>query len=287
MDFVSRPIRTIDGFFRRPRLCRAPRIDSLLKRARLSKVSTRLFGPLNITNHNRIEINVTFDCNLKCLNCNRSCRQAPSEDHMTVKQLEKFATESQDKKRRWEQLVVMGGEPTMHPKIFEILDVLISYKKQCDYEPRLILATNGFGPKAKDILSRIPSGVKIRNTNKKSALQKEFYPFNLAPADFADCRNADHSNKCDVTWCGGVGLSKYGYYLCANASGIDRIFGLDLGRKALPPRDDQMIDQAQMLCRFCGRFRVGCGFAEGEQISSTWKTAYAEYRSQKPILTEY
>jgi len=262
-------------------------IDRFLAPKRLQRTPTRLFGPKNRTNHRRIEINITFDCNLKCSNCNRSCSQAPAEDHMTLEQMERFIKESQQKTRKWEQIVLMGGEPTVHPAILEIVDMLVSYRRQVNHEVKLILATNGFGPEAKGVLCQLPSDIGIRNARKKSALQKEFYPFNLAPVDFQVYKNADYSNKCDVTWTCGPGLSRYGYYLCSNASGIDRVFGMDIGRRELPSTDDQMIDQAERLCRFCGRFRVYRGVAHGELISPVWKTAYEKYRRQRPILTEY
>ncbi|MDY6839574.1 MAG: radical SAM protein [Thermodesulfobacteriota bacterium] len=262
-------------------------IDRFLAPKRLLKIPTRLFGPKNRINHRRIEINITFDCNLKCLNCNRSCSQAPAKDHMTLEQIEKFIKESQEKARKWEQIVLMGGEPTVHPAILEIVDMFFSYKRESNHDVKLILATNGFGPEVKDILRQLPSDMRVRNTNKKSRRQKEFYAFNVAPIDLRAYKNADYSNKCDVVWSCGTGLSKYGYYLCSNASGIDRVFGMDIGRRELPSTDDEMTDQAEMLCPFCGRFRVYRGIAHGKPISPAWETAYEKYRRQRPVLTEY
>jgi hypothetical protein len=201
--------------------------------------------------------------------------------------VERFIRESQQKNRIWKQIVIMGGEPTIHPHIFEIIDLLLSYKKESRHEVKLILATNGFGSKVQDVLSQIPSGLEIRNSHKTSSVQGGFYPFNLAPDDLAQYKKADYSNKCAVTWTCGLGLSKDGYYLCSNGSGIDRIFGFDIGRKELPSGDDQMKDQAEMLCRFCGRFRVYRGISRGEDMSPVWKRAYENYRQQRPVLTLY
>ena len=38
----------------------------------------------------KIILDITYACNLKCLKCNRSCRYAPSDDFMTLSQVERF-----------------------------------------------------------------------------------------------------------------------------------------------------------------------------------------------------
>ena len=43
---------------------------------------------------NTIEIEITTDYNLKCFNCDRSCRPALSEEYMTVEQIKLFLEES-------------------------------------------------------------------------------------------------------------------------------------------------------------------------------------------------
>jgi hypothetical protein len=181
----------------------------------------------------------------------------------------------------------MGGEPATHPHVFEILKMFISYNKERGDEFELAFITNGFGEKAKGILSKIPQGVLINNSNKKSVIQEHFYSFNVAPIDLKEFKNTDYSNKCAVTRYCGLGLNKYGYYICSNASGIDRVFGFDVGRKELPNVDDQMTDQALLLCKYCGRFKKGFNYAKQERISSSWEKIYEKYKKQRPYLREY
>jgi sulfatase maturation enzyme AslB (radical SAM superfamily) len=40
-----------------------------------------------LPNLNQIEIDITYECNLKCINCNRSSTQAPIKEGMTLDKL--------------------------------------------------------------------------------------------------------------------------------------------------------------------------------------------------------
>jgi molybdenum cofactor biosynthesis enzyme MoaA len=52
-----------------------------------------------ITNMAEIEIEITSFCNLACYNCNRSVRQAPTNECMSLSQVERFVSESLVMKR--------------------------------------------------------------------------------------------------------------------------------------------------------------------------------------------
>src|SRR5512136_1024527 len=51
---------------------------------RISPPATRLLGPRYRRSRDRIDIDITWDCNLRCYHCNRSCQQAPTEERMTI-----------------------------------------------------------------------------------------------------------------------------------------------------------------------------------------------------------
>ncbi len=263
------------------------RIKRKIYLVRISKPVTKIMGSLYRVNHERIELVITFDCNLKCLNCNRSCRQAPSLEYMTVRQIEKFIMESQEKNRRWKLINIMGGEPTLHPDIFTIVELLIAYKRRFNPDVQLALSSNGYGSTVKEALARMPPEIFIITGNKETIFQDHFYAFNDAPIDLDECRKVDYLNKCKYTAMCGLSLTKSGYYLCSNAAGIDRILGFNLGRKELPPVSDLMNDQARIFCPYCGAFKPYAAPARGEEISPSWGSAYYKYKKKKPELTDY
>ncbi len=95
---------------------------------RIGPRGTRALGPRYRRSRNRIEIDVTWACNLLCDNCNRSCRQAPTGEHMTVGQIQRFLEQSRERKIRWREIHITGGEPALHPDFGEIVRLVLEYR---------------------------------------------------------------------------------------------------------------------------------------------------------------
>ena len=272
----KKPVRMIYNKIKRRRIYRFMRVQ---------KPITQIFGPEYTRSRKYIEIDITYRCNLKCINCDRSCRQAPTNEQMTVEQIQKFVDESIDSNAKWERIRVMGGEPTLHPNVIEILNLLLGYKKNISPDTCIELDTNGVGKKVNGILSKVPKEIEIENSSKESKILP-FYPFNMAPEDSLRYRSADYSSGCRITSVDGIGLTPYGYYPCAAAGSIDRIFGFDIGRKKLPSYNDSMTDQLEVFCKLCGHFRAAKR-TNKELMSPTWKKAYENYKQIKPKLALY
>lgn len=253
---------------------------------RVQKLPTKLLGPRYIRSHSLIELDITYRCNLHCINCNRSCKQAPSTKQITIEQVQMFIKESIEKNIKWERIGVLGGEPTLHPDVLEILSLLIEYKKNSHSNVNIVLYTNGYGNKVADVLSKVPIDIEITNS-KKTSERNKFYPFNKAPRDSILFKNADFSNGCTITSYCGIGLTPYGYYCCSIAGSIDRVFGFDMGRKELPSTNDAMVDQLKVFCKLCGSFCYGHSMTESEVMSPTWKEAYKKYNKMEPSLSLY
>ena len=259
--------------------------------ARVFKPIAFLLGPQFKRSRDWIEIDITYACNLSCHNCNRSVRQAPSGEKVTLEQVERFLGESVEKGIRWRRIRLIGGEPTVHPLLLEIIRVLLEYKKT--HSPKMLLAvhTNGYGDNVKDVLGRIPNEVKIVNTA-KTGVENPFYPFNRAPLDSISRHFDDYSMGCRVPEQCGTGLTPFGFYPCVIAGGIDRVLGLDIGRKSLPDKDDRMAEELRQLCQWCGNFRRG-GYNKWRDLvhrdvmSRSWREAYRNFRDNRPILTPY
>jgi len=261
-------------------------ITKYLRLVRIQKFTTKILGPLFTPDLGRIEIDITYNCNLKCCNCNRSCTQATSDEQMSLEQVKRFIEESMKQNRKWKQIRVVGGEPTLHPQIFEIIKSLLSYVKSFSPSTSIVLVTNGFGQFVNKVLHNIPSEISIDNSHKKSPIQEEFVSFNVAPIDLAIYKYADYVNGCLIPQLCGIGLTRHGYYPCAVSGGIDRIFGFDVGRKKIPAPDDEMRDLLKIFCKYCGHFK-GYEKVKDQSLSPAWEKAYKDYHKNRPSLSAY
>ena len=241
---------------------------------RAQSFMVKCFGRQFTPDRKYIEIDITYKCNLKCINCNRSCTQSPSHEEMPVSMIEDFIQQSVRENIQWKRIRILGGEPALHGSIFEIVDLLVNYRSVHNPGVRLIIGTNYYGQNVLRVLEKLPSTVAIKSTLKTSRTNL-FKPFNVAPVDTWFNRFSDYSCGCRIISDCGLGLTPSGYYMCAVAGGIDRIFRLDLGRNAIPDSSDSLTDQMRALCKLCGHF----GFlwpVKKEKISRIWREAYTK-----------
>ncbi len=242
-----------------------------------------------------IQIEITIACNLLCWNCDRSCTQAPSNESMSVEQVEKFVNESLELDWKWENIGLIGGEPTLHPRLFDILEI---FKKYRDVNPdcQIGVMTNGYGRKVNEVISRLPDWVYIDNSYKTSKINLH-YTINVASIDLEEYKDADFTVGCGLPKRCGIGLNRYGYYACCPGANCDRVFGFDIGLKSLSDVNDEAFKkQRNILCRYCGYFKYKNldkeAVAVGEivyetRMSKTWEKVYGEYKKQKPLLHLY
>jgi hypothetical protein len=257
--------------------------------ARAQSFVSKRFGRQYVPSHVYAEIDITYKCNLKCINCNRSCAQAPSDTELSVAEIEAFIGQSIDKAIDWKRIRILGGEPTLHSRIFDIIDLLINYKQQHNPSVRLVLGTNFFGDRVHRVLERIPDTIHLKSTLKSSRVNF-FKPFNVAPVDTRFNRFSDFSCGCRIIEECGLGLSPSGYYMCAVAGGIDRIFRFNLGREKIPEESDVMSDQMAVFCGLCGHFGFQWPTRRIKQ-SKTWRLAYRrceenDWKSADPIFQQ-
>jgi len=254
----------------------------ITEKIRIRRDITAFLGPEYPPSHDKIEIDITYDCNLRCRLCNRFLDFAPSKEEMSPEQIKKFINESIKLGRKWEAIFLSGGEPALHPRISEIIGLLTEYKNNFSPATKLYLLTNGFHNSA---LVRLPPIVAIIDSEKDTCLPAHV-PVTRAPIDLATYKNADFSNGCSIAFRCAMGLNMHGYYQCTVAAAIDRIFGFDAGRKNLPEREDDMIDLYRKFCRYCGHF-LRAPISPIETLSFTWQRAIDNYTRVKPSLSVY
>ena len=256
-------------------------------RLRTGSILTRLFGREFIRTREKIEIDLTYACNLCCHDCNRSCRQAPEGTELKFEQVQRFIDDSFNRGIEWKRVRLLGGEPTLHSRFEEILYELAKYKLRHP-KCRLEVVTNGHGLFVQRKLMQVPPFFHIENTMKETDYQPYFYSFNLAPKDRRSIIKTNFTNGCSVIEECGIGLTPSGYYPCAIAGGIDRVAGWDIGRQKLPDESDDMLDLLQEFCSHCGRFdsRVFIPHdltpaSTPDLMSPTWKKLYEGWRSKQ------
>ena len=240
---------------------------------------------------NKIEIEITTKCNMKCYHCDRSCRQAPSDECMSVEQIKHFIDESAQAGKKWPFIVIIGGEPTLHRHIYEICNLLIEYKQVYSPNTKITISTNGFSKETGDILKNLPDIIHQENSNKTSSKNSRFFSFNVAPVDLKKYMNdkIDFSRACPAASTAGTALSRYGYYSCGAAAGIDRVLGLDIGIKNISEISEEAYrKQLKILCRYCGLFKSASEEVYNlKDISPAWQKIYSDYRANQPVLNLY
>jgi len=262
-------------------------LRAMWRHLRVSRWLTRWLGPQYRRSRDLIEIDITYACNLHCLNCNRSVRQAPEALHIDLAAINRFVDGSIANGKQWKRIRVLGGEPTLHPRFGDIIMELERYRRWC---PSCLIevVTNGHGDFVNAQLERLPAHIWVDNSRKRTEVQPEFRPFNEAPIDDPRYRNSDFTNGCAIMLDCGMGLTPLGYYPCAVAGGIERITGRRFARETLPGDEDDMAEAARALCRLCGRFKDGHYVPKNlreslthESISPTWQCLYADWEAAK------
>lgn len=249
-----------------------------------------------LPNLNQIEIDITYECNLKCINCNRSSTQAPVKEGMTMEQIETFVAESIQLNKKWKLINLLGGEPSIHKDFLQIVDhILCEYINK--YSPATILqvTSNGFGELVKERLSKLPKHDNLvidYASFKDGRIVPYFSPFNDAPIDNPDFQEKEYHKGCWVTSYCGIGLNQLGYYPCGVAGGIDRVFKFNLGVKSLKDVDEGIAGYLDTFCRYCGNFsdyekNFGNFIPRNEKAaltkpltSPTWRQAYKQYNEK-------
>ena len=261
-------------------------LKKLLRWIRIQGLVTRLLGFQYRVATDLVEIDLTYLCNLRCNNCNRSSAQAPEDIHISLDTVRQFVNDSLAAGRYWARIRLLGGEPTLHPDFLKILEELQRYQTQFP-DTSIQVVTNGYGRKVEAILKALPASIYIENSSKAGEVQPGFGPFNLAPQDSIAYAGADYRNGCSIASTCGMGLTPQGYYPCAVAGGIDRVLGMRRGRSKLPATDDEMRDLMDIACRLCGRFRDGHYVPEKlrpplltQQTSRSWQKIYVDWRTR-------
>ncbi len=115
---------------------------------------------------------------------------------MTIEQIQKVLHESLSLEFPYQEIRVLGGEPTRHPELSTIVMLLDWYRLQVD-ECSISLWTHVYGERVKQKLKALPEWMRIRISGKEPGIyQKGFESFLVAPADYLDISPEKYRNGC-------------------------------------------------------------------------------------------
>lgn len=229
-----------------------------------------------------IELDLTEFCNYSCHHCSRVCEMAPSNREMTIDQVNDFVKESIELDWKWKRIRLIGGEPTMHSKFLEVLNVINEYKK---HNPNCLIdmMTNG-GKTYRRIKDKIPNWLHvIDHANFKTCGDDvRHHAFYVAPIDVGQW---NENNVCCYSpgHCG-MSLGVYGYYPCVLCGAINRTFKLDV--PAIQSLKDvtyeKLTENLHDFCKLCGDYlspRNKRNILEYPKnfISESWQKAFEKY----------
>lgn len=224
-----------------------------------------------------VELDITTKCNLSCPNCVRFSNFHSTWESMDMLGIYDFIARNKQYGKKL-TVKIIGGEPTIHPNIVEILTALNEHF-------HLMIATNGINKWVP------PFDMVVENSAKERGVLPEFHPTCDAPIDDIKYQGEDFSFGCDTAYtCMNVCTSE-GYYPCTVAGSIDRMLRLPGGpREGMPPlattnlteciSDTNKVKVFSNLCGYCGFYKK-MGFHEAvnktmvrttEQVySKSWK----------------
>jgi len=235
----------------------------------------------------KLEIDITSHCDLKCHNCDRSCRQAPTENYMTVQQISAFVRDSLSytKTKPWDLIKLTGGEPSCHPELRKVIEPFLRYK-QAYPTLKMWYNTHGCGQRAQESMGLARSCPWINHVNSSSKtgpIVPTHDSYNKAPVDYGL-----PGAVCPRPWDCGMSLTYYGIYPCGPGAAIARVFGLDIAIQSMSAlTHEAILEQLEVLCPLCGHsptdikeYNIGAK----EVVSSSWEKAYNDYREKPPKM---
>lgn len=220
------------------------------------------------------ELDLTYACNLHCKWCNRLCGtkfQPPK--NITVEEFMRnlYIIEPHVSQSR---ISVCGGEPTLHPQIIEILDLLVKVIRPKMRFP-IDIYSNGVGSVVNKVLNQIRSkystktvyGMLDLELSKRpsspidfciiisKASPSGFYSVGIHEPIYRAAQDLlpnikDYSKNCRFLDYCGYGVNAHGIFICDIAPQIATIFKLTEGLDHFPSPEEEE-GQKKLYCKYC------------------------------------
>lgn len=187
-----------------------------------------------------VELYITTRCNLDCNSCAQFSQYKSTWVDMPMEDIDKFI---EDNKNKSLTVNILGGEPTVHKDLDEIILKLAKHFT-------VMLATNGIIP----YIAPIP--IAVENTSKSKGVMPIFATTMEAPRDLDKYKDDDFSLGCFQAGVCGYGCNTEGYYACPIAGAMDKRLGFGLGSRSLEEAKFRKDELFEKICGYCGTYKT-------------------------------
>lgn len=223
-----------------------------------------------------IELQIMLACNWSCHACDQFSNlhgmSFVKKATMTVDQITKFMREMRDRNAYIGRVRLVGGEPSLHPKLPAIIGLLHELVMQ-GHVGQIEIVTNGSHPeKIQDARGTVvPLKVRVSDEGDK----QKHHTANLARTP----ESMGYDGKiCSAPWHCGFSLNYYGYFPCSSGAGIARLRDMMQHQRLSLPTCQKPCNAVretwpdlQQLCNFCyhglkdeDKVKCGTGMQPGQ-----------------------
>jgi hypothetical protein len=215
---------------------------------------------------------------------------------MTLDEIKKYAEIIIPSIGPLSRIAIAGGEPTLHPQIFDVLDILMS-KIRPLLEIPILFFSNGVGEKVSAVLAKMKERYSVyesefvnRNRGTVKALNTSSYQIflirsktqnyqiyirgggNHIPVFRASIDYMKEENilikRCWLRDACGYGITSRGIFVCvARAPAISEVFELEPGFDHVPSLEEENT-QLKNFCKYCS---IPCENITKVAFSKTWE----------------
>lgn len=172
-----------------------------------------------------LEIQILLACNWTCTACDQFSQFSSigwiKKGTMSLKQIEHFIGEMKSTNSYIGRIRLVGGEPSLHPKLKEIIHALHWELVVPGYIAQLEMVTNGSHPEKIESAKQsenpaLPLKVRVSDENDKQRSHTANLPATPLSLGY-------EGKPCSAPWHCGMSLNMYGYFPCSSGAGIARL----------------------------------------------------------------
>lgn len=258
---------------------------------------------------------VTYKCDCSCDNCGSNCnkKQAPSDEMLKLERLEYFIKDTIDCDKKYKNVALFGGEPTLHPQFEEMCLMLKEANDKNHFASSLTVCTNGYTHESlQKCHFAAEHGYVIENSHKDRQIHDKTFKYTYVPINVApiDVGFIPELNGCWYSENAGIAFDNKGYWGCNPLCAAARVFDYEPICASIKDFTEEKVKESfAKHCKYCGSaFPIAPVFIGtrlkadpdaidvvtkqptervlNQSMSKTWVEAFKRYHDKIMIKTE-